>query len=398
MPNQQRHTFYQAKSIPTSRVARRTRHVVRSPARRRDDKQPVTINSRNIRLGQGTGDLLAGRPDDAAIGGDPLLIEASGQGQGYRQGYGQGSGQALERTLCDDMLLDVRSRQDRRRKRQRRRRQAVTILVALCLAAIFGAGLFWMRYSNNQANILTRLLASQQPAANSAAPTVAASASTETTGLPTPVVASFKGTPLHLSVRLRDLTEVGFHPASNAYAMVLDTTLTPADAGAVRAAGTTGRDKAQQPAGAVPLIGSYIQMWRTDTGSIPVRTSIDEGAPAGSVTYAPITGAITAVREYNYENGCKDYEVHMSFEATALARYEVVMIHEENVQVKVGERVVGGVTPIAQVRDLTPFLVNQLAQYTGEAGNHAHVQINDLQAPSYSERQKYREQHNYYID
>ena len=265
----------------------------------------------------------------------------------------------------------------------------------LLLVALLSAGVFWMHRSDTLASAAVKSQNGSKVSSVVATTTV----STESTSLPTPVVASFEGVAIHLSVRLDDLTEVGFHPASNPYAMVLDTTLTPDSATAVRDTKTTGRDKSAQPTGAAePLIGSYIQMWRIDTGSIPGRTSIDEGAPAGSTTYAPIDGTITAVRKYNYENGCKDFEVHMSFEATELARYEMVMIHEDNVQVAVGDKVVGGVTPIAQVRDLTPFLVNQLAQYTGEAGNHAHVQVNDMQEPSYGARMQYREEHGYYLN
>ncbi|MCL2881599.1 MAG: hypothetical protein FWF45_01700 [Coriobacteriia bacterium] len=384
MPEQQKHTNYRPKNASAQRRARKSSFsALHSPAKRRDNEQPATINSRDVRFPEGTGGLPLVEQGEADLAAGQLADPA---------------GRTRERTLCDDMTLNLKSRSERRRKRVKHQRQAIGAIVVICLAAIFASGLLWMRYSNGRADALSKVLTSKQPASSVVA-TTTAGASTETTGLPTPVVASFKGIPLHLSVRMRDLTEVGFHPASNPYAMVLDTTLTPADATTVRATHTTGRNKSKQPTGDnVALIGNYIQMWRTDTGSIPGRTSIDEGAPAGSVTYAPITGTITAVREYNYENGCKDYEVHMSFEATALARYEVVMIHEENVKVKVGDEVTGGLTPIAQVRDLTPFLKNQLGEYTGEAGNHAHVQVNDLRAPSYAERQKYREQHNYYID
>jgi len=386
MSDQQRHTDYQAKRISRQRLARRARPALRSPARRRDDEQPTVINSRKVRFSEGAGGLDVDKLGEGIAPGTQPVDPATEQD--------------FERTLCDDMTLNLKSRRERRQRRQKRRNRILTVIVVICLAAIFGAGLFWMRYSNSQASAVSRVTTPKQPASTTATATAASSnTSTETTGLPTPVVASFEGVPLHLSVRIRDLTEVGFHPASYPYAMVLSTTLTPANASTVRATHTTGRDKSEQPSGDnAALIGSYIQMWRTDTGSIPGRTSIDEGAPAGSVTYAPIDGTITAVRYYNYENGCKDYEIHMSFDTTALARYEVVMIHETNVRVKVGDKVIGGVTPIAQVRDLTPFLKNQLGEYTGEAGNHAHVQVNDTQCANYKEVQARRQTQGYYIE
>lgn len=386
MSEQQRNNRYQPTGAPRRRSLRQTHSLpLRSPARRRDNAQPPVINSRDVRLSNGAGGL----PLDQV--GNLLIAKVA---------LDDSSLYEHERTLRNNMALGPKSRHARQQQRQRRRRQIITLVVTLCLMAVFGCGIFWMQRSNNLARAATEnQTPTSAPTTVTASAEATANASMETTGLPTPVLATFQGVALHLSVRMADFTEVAFHPASNPYAMVLDTTLTPDSADAVRAAGGTGRDKSKQPTGDdAPLIGSYIQMWRTDTGSIPGRTAMDEGAPAGSVTYAPIDGTVTAVREYNYEHGCKDFEVHISFTDPALARYEVVMIHEENVRVKVGDAVVGGVTPIAVVRDLTPFLTNQLGEYTGEAGNHAHVQVNDTQATSYISRMKYRESTGYYLN
>jgi len=393
MPDQQRHTHFQPKNTPRQRRAQRIHpSPLRSSVRRRDGEQPRVINSREVRLSDGTG----GIPRDHGGNAPHANISAATPAEVSEQA-------AHERSLRKDMAFGPKSRRAHLQRKRRRRRQIVGAIIVVCLVAIFGVGLLWMQRSNNLANAVTQHQATQQPAAQGASATAtttaAAAASTEPTGLPTPIVASFQNIPLHLSVRVANLTEVAFHPASTNYAMVLSTTLTPADATAVQAAKGTGRDKSKQPTGAdAVLIGSYIQMWRTGSGGIPGLTAMDEGAPAGSVTYAPIDGTVTAVREYNYENGCKDYEVHISFADPALARYEVVMIHEENVRVKVGDKVVGGVTPIAQVRDLTPYLTNQLGEYTGEAGNHAHVQVNDTGSTSYHTIQAYREAHGYYIN
>jgi len=385
MFEQYRHINYPAKGATRRRLASRAfSQPLHSPAKRRDSQQPRVINSREVRFSDGNKGVPTDQFGYALNSPDALIPDTTEQ--------------SAQRSLCDDMTLNLKARSERKRLRERRRRQAIVAAIVICLAAVFCGGLFWMQRSTDLARALTQQQDAQQRA-HAGLASVAATSSAGTAGLPTPIVASFQGVAIHLSVRVSDLTEVAFHPASNPYAMVLDTTLTPDNAETVRATKSTGRDKSKQSEGGnSALIGSYIQMWRTGTGGIPGLTSIDEGAPAGSVTYAPINGTVTALREYNYENGCKDYEVHLSFESTALARYELVMIHEENVKVKVGDKVIGGVTPIAQVRDLTPFLDNQLGEYTGEAGNHAHVQVNDKQAPSYAIRMQYREDHGYYLN
>ena len=297
----------------------------------------------------------------------------------------------------DELRVGQRSQRKAAHQRKRRRQRLIIGAIVLCLATVLGAGLCWMHRSNKLARAVVQRNTTETASASTAAARPSTAPAPEP--MPTPVVASFKGVALHLSVSLKDLTEVGFHPASYSYAMPLDTSLVATDTGAVAAAKGTGRDKSKQPAGpAAALIGFSIQMWRTDAGSYEGRSAIDEGAPAGSTTYAPIDGTITAVRYYNYENGCKDYEVHISFDSPELARYEIVMIHEDKVRVKVGDKVIAGVTPIAQVRDLTPYLDNQLSVFTGEAGNHAHIQVNDTKSQSYLDVQKQRATSSFYIN
>jgi hypothetical protein len=55
---------------------------------------------------------------------------------------------------------------------------------------------------------------------------------------------------------------------------------------------------------------------------------------------------------------------------------DLVVIHVQDVIAKPGEHITGGITPIAHVRLLSNQLVHQLADYTGDPGDHVHIQFN----------------------
>ena len=61
----------------------------------------------------------------------------------------------------------------------------------------------------------------------------------------------------------------------------------------------------------------------------------------------------------------------------------VLHIDERNVQV--GDRVIGGCTRIAKVRDIGYAIDNNLANFTqpGDPGNHCHVQVNNATREDY---------------
>ena len=65
----------------------------------------------------------------------------------------------------------------------------------------------------------------------------------------------------------------------------------------------------------------------------------------------------------------------------------MVLIHLENAVVQEGDQVVGGVTPLAQIRDVYAYIGDemQLKDYTaaGDNGNHTHIQINDATNKEY---------------
>ena len=46
-----------------------------------------------------------------------------------------------------------------------------------------------------------------------------------------------------------------------------------------------------------------------------------------------------------------------------------------------GDRVVGGITQIAEIRNLSDDVSLQLAQFDEHGGNHTHMQLNKLEVP-----------------
>jgi hypothetical protein len=54
--------------------------------------------------------------------------------------------------------------------------------------------------------------------------------------------------------------------------------------------------------------------------------------------------------------------------------------------VKVGERVAGGVSRIACVREMSDKIALQLGGYTKNGGDHVHLQLNRVEVPGKLER------------
>lgn len=232
-------------------------------------------------------------------------------------------------------------------------------------------------------------VANDTPMASSStsSPTSASSASTtsaptQESGLPTGLIAEYDGVLIHSPIRPAVLTGLLFHQASYDYALAMATQLPEADADAVFET-KDFRIAATQPTGEIYLSASALHIWRT-TDTTPMDTSVDVGAPAGTEVYAPVTGTVVLVKEYELFDVCTDYEIHI--QPDGRSDLDVVVIHTADPLVKAGDRIVGGTTPISHVRDIAAILGDdiQLADYTAEGtGNHTHVQVNDANYPDY---------------
>jgi len=110
-------------------------------------------------------------------------------------------------------------------------------------------------------------------------------------------------------------------------------------------------------------------------------TAADCAVKPKTTVVAPVTGVVTNVRHYKLYGYIDD--LRLEIKPDGWAHLRVVMIHITNVKVKAGQRVVGGVTPVAVVRHL-PFVstINRFVPVSPI--DHVHIQVNlDTFAGSY---------------
>lgn len=273
------------------------------------------------------------------------------------------------------------ARQQRQRNRARRRTIGWSFaVVAIVAATAFG----WWSSSERRAaaDPFTEPAAATTAATGSGRPRVITTFNAENPPAPdpTPIFASYRSLQLRLPVALTDLTEVGFHQASYAYAMHMSTPLTEADNSDTRDAHSTGRDISKQPVGAsAELQGSFIRMWRSRPGK--PDTASDVGAPPGSDVYSPVSGTVVKIKRYKLYGKYDDFEIHI--QPKGWTDIDLVIIHTTDLSIAVGDTVSAGVTRIAAVRKLSDRVHHQLGDYTGDGGDHVHVQINNANDARY---------------
>ncbi len=340
----------------------------------------------------------------------PKVIKSNYDREAWDTVFGKGSGLQPVR----DTGIALQSRRDMRLA-QKKKQFNVTLVVALtCIVVLLFTGVIWMQRSDARGrNIAKKASVTSAKAAQSkqtaatpsgkksasgaaliTAPSlnksIAASISQEsreesvTASNPTPQFATYKNIKIHLPVSVKKLTEVAFHQASYTYALRMNTHLPISSLDKARGQKGTKRDKSTQPQGLNTLLcGSALEYWRSGrrTG---ITTAADCGAAASSLVYAPISGTVSKICTYNYENKVDDYEIHIVPDDHP--HLEVVLIHVKSPYVVEGDRVTGGVTPIARVRKMSAYVRNQLATYTDHGGNHTHLQINNTASPAYAKR------------
>lgn len=202
--------------------------------------------------------------------------------------------------------------------------------------------------------------------------------------LPTPLIAEFDGVKLHSLVRAAEVSAIMFHQASFDYAHVLETKLPEIDPEKVMHERKVDIP-AEQPTGDEYMNAPAMHVWRQEVTALD--TSIDVGCAAFSEVLAPVDGTVVLVREYDLFDQMKDFEVHI--QPTSRHDLDAVVIHLVDVSVKAGDKVVGGVTPIAKARDIVGegLIDIQLGVFVeAHGGNHCHVQINNADSEGYREK------------
>jgi hypothetical protein len=201
----------------------------------------------------------------------------------------------------------------------------------------------------------------------------------------TPVFARIGGLRIHLPISPSAVTVIGFHQASGSKAYDMKSMAPDVQKGTETQEGIAAAAAAQiaasecASAGLLPgsplaeaWPGAVIRMWRSRPGK--PDSAADCGAKAGTCVLAPVTGVVTQLKPYKLYGKWSDIEVHIR--PDGYPRVDCILLHVTDIRVVVGQRVLGGSTPVAAVRLLSPYLHHQLADYTGEAGDHVHVQLN----------------------
>jgi hypothetical protein len=102
-------------------------------------------------------------------------------------------------------------------------------------------------------------------------------------------------------------------------------------------------------------------------------TAADCAVKPKTTVVAPVTGIVTNVRHYSLYGYI--YDMRLEIKPDGAPRLRVVMIHITGVKVKAGQRVVGGVTPVAVVRHLP--LVSTINRFVPiRPVDHVHIQVN----------------------
>jgi len=272
------------------------------------------------------------------------------------------------------------SRSDRRHAAASPRPRVLPILVPLLVLAVAIAGIVLMAPRSKPA-------ASPAAAWTAVATQTAPAPTAEAT--PTPAFASFRGVQIHLPIAPANITVILFHPTSykNSYPMKpLVALRSPSRAKATETAAKRAGTRAVEPtSGPVATddgvwTGWAVQTWRADHGG-KLDSALDCGAKPGTTVIAPVSGTVMEIRPYKLYGRVDDFEFNIK--PDAWSDVDVIVLHVTDPSVKIGDHILGGLTPIASVRNLTSKLTGiSLGSYTSEGGNHTHVQLNKIIKPN----------------
>jgi hypothetical protein len=195
--------------------------------------------------------------------------------------------------------------------------------------------------------------------------TSTAEATKSVTPTPTGTFGRLAGTKLriHFPAPAAKLVAVGFHQASNRKALrfIPGMTCLKID----RASRTRARLKKDKKLKLFqqPLRGRGSSNFSAADCAVPPKT----------VVFSPVTGVVTSVKRYKLYGYISDRRLEIKPDGCPHLR--VVMIHITGVKVKKGQRVVGGVTPVAVVRHLPiASTINRFVPV--KRVDHVHIQVN----------------------
>ncbi len=170
---------------------------------------------------------------------------------------------------------------------------------------------------------------------------------------------------LMLPIFEQEVTAVGYHPVDGDNLVTLDPNGQQLNSSFISSLG-----QSMGPGG----FGYYLMGEGGRSGA--ATCSIDVGAAAGTVVFAPVDGIIAGIRSYNLKGECPDTEVKI--QPQNQSNMLVVMTHIGNLQATLGQPVRAGETRLGSVRQLDGCIEQQLSRYTYDSGNHLHMQVEHL--------------------
>ncbi len=186
-------------------------------------------------------------------------------------------------------------------------------------------------------------------------------------------LANVNGLTLTSPINYQDTTGIMYHQASG-----LDSNNQVANAQAlIPLGGCVQNDNpgAQAPGWTPARYGDpYYWIEKSRSRGTFSTTAVDVGSKAGCPVVSPVDGVVQAVGSYALYGAYPDQYLYIIPDGHPELR--VVVLHCE-FQVAAGARVEAGIDVVGHVRDLTHYFQNSLGtDYTKEAGNHAHLQVN----------------------
>ncbi len=116
--------------------------------------------------------------------------------------------------------------------------------------------------------------------------------------------------------------------------------------------------------------GYYID----SSGQGPETGSVDVGAIAGTSIYSPADGRIVSVQPYVISG--KDFGSVIQIQPTTAPTLIVTITNVKRAPaIVVGKTVTAGESRLGSVIDLSTVLTQEIAKYTSDAGNHAHIEV-----------------------
>jgi hypothetical protein len=108
-------------------------------------------------------------------------------------------------------------------------------------------------------------------------------------------------------------------------------------------------------------------------------SAIDVVLEEGRPVRASVTGTVLDVREYVLYGGHEDLRIEIVPDARPDLR--LVIIHVDGTQVEVGDRVVGGVTPVASTARVFPFSSHIDRETEPDRHPHVHLELQPIDRP-----------------